>query len=368
MHALLPSARLSVGIILAAAVAAPVAAQQTERYALAGANVAVYNLVGETRIEAGSGSEVVVELTRGGADAGELEVDIGDIGGWQSLRVIYPSDRIVYPRVTGRWNTNMRVRRDGTFGRINLPGAGGQRSEVMAFARDRGDQVRISGGGSGMEAYADMRVLVPQGQRIAGVLGDGRAIGSNVDGELLVDVRSASIEASGTRGWLRLDSGSGSIDLRGAEGEVILDTGAGRIEAADVRGPRLLMDTGSGRVTARGIEVDALDVDTGSGSVNLSDVSARVIRVDTGSGSVRLDLLSDVDELEIDTGSGGVTLSVPETLGADIMIDTGSGGITLDIPVQVRQVRRNYFRGTIGDGNGRILIDTGSGGVRLMRR
>ncbi|HEX7089662.1 MAG TPA: DUF4097 family beta strand repeat-containing protein [Longimicrobiales bacterium] len=365
MHAHLSSARLSFVMILAAALAVPAAAQQTERYALAGANVAVYNLAGEVRIEAGDGSEVVVELTRGGADAGQLEVDVGDIGGWQSLRVIYPSDRIVYPRMSPWSNTNMNVRTDGTFGRIDMPGAGDQ--PTMAFARERGDRVRISGRGSGLEAYADMRVLVPRGQRIAVFLGAGRATVSNVEGELLVDVGTAPIEAAGTRGWLRLDTGSGSIDLRGAEGEVILDTGSGRITAADVRGPRLVMDTGSGRVEARGIEVDGLIVDTGSGSVRLSDVSARSIKVDTGSGSVRLGLLSDVDELVVDTGSGSVTLGVPETLGAEIMVDTGSGGITLDVPVQVREIRRTRFRGTIGDGAGRIVIDTGSGGVRLVR-
>jgi len=367
VQALLSVARSSLGIVLAAALAMPGAAQQTERYALAGANVAVYNLAGEVHIEAGTGSEVVVELMRGGADAGELEVDVGDIGGWQSLRVIYPSDRIVYPRLSGRSTTSMRVRADGTFGSINMPGARNRRGDVMAFARDRGDQVRISSGGSGLEAYADMRVLVPSGQRIAVFLGVGRATVSNVNGELLVDVASAAITASGTRGWLRLDTGSGPIELRGAEGEVILDTGSGRIEASDVRGSRLVMDTGSGRVEARGIEVDGLVVDTGSGSVSLADVSARSIKVDTGSGSVRLGLLSDVDDLVIDTGSGGVTLSVPETLGADIAVDTGSGGITLDIPVQVKEIRRTYFRGTIGDGAGRIVIDTGSGSVRLVR-
>src|SRR5690606_35708389 len=330
MQRLSSRARRSIGVILAAAAAAPVAAQQTERYALAGANVAVYNLAGEVRIEAGGGSEVVVELMRGGADAAELEVDVGDVGGWQSLRVIYPSDRIVYPRTSGWSNTSMRVRADGTFGRINMPGADDPRGGVMAFARDRGDQVRISSRGSGMEAYADMRVLVPQGQRIAVLLGVGRATVSNVDGDLLVDVAAASIEATNTRGWLRLDTGSGSIDLRGAEGEVILDTGSGRIEAADVRGPRLVMDTGSRRVEARGIDVDDLTVDTGSGSVNLGEVNARNIMIDTGSGSVRLGLLSDVENLEIDTGSGSVTLGVPETLGAEITVDTGSGGITLD--------------------------------------
>jgi lia operon protein LiaG len=368
MHAHLSSARLAFVMILAAATAAPAAAQQPERYALVGANVAVYNLAGAVRIEPGGGSEVVVELTRGGADAGVLEVDVGDVGGWQSLRVIYPSDRIVYPRMGIFSSTDMRVRTDGTFGSIGMPGAGDQRSETMAFARERGRHVRITGRGDGIEAYADMRVLVPQGQRIAVFLGVGHATVSNVDGALLVDVSSASIEASGTRGWLRLDTGAGSIELHGAEGEVILDTGSGHIEAENVRGPRLVMDTGAGRVEARGIEVDALNVDTGSGSVNLADVSSRVIRVDTGSGSVRLGLLSDVDDLEIDTGSGSVTLSVPETLGADIRVDTGSGGIMVDIPMQAREFRRSRLRGTIGDGAGRIEIDTGSGGVRLVRR
>jgi len=367
MHALVPSARLFAGIVLTTAVAAPVGAQQTERYALAGSNVAVYNLAGEVSIEAGSGPEVVVELARGGADAGKLEVDIGDIDGWQSLRVIYPSDRVVYPRAGVLSRTNVRVRSDGTFGRINMPGVADQRRDILAFGRARGEQVRISGSGGGLEAYADMRVLVPPGQRIAVFLGVGRAIVSNVEGDLLVDVVSASIEARGTRGWLRLDTGSGAIDLRDAEGEVILDTGSGRIQATSVRGPRLVMDTGSGRVEASGIDVDALRVDTGSGSVTLSDVSARTIEVDTGSGAVRLGLLSDVDDVKIDTGSGGVTLMVPETLGAEIVIETGSGGITLDAPVQVREIRRNRFRGTIGDGHGRIEIDTGSGSVRLVR-
>ncbi|MDP9348031.1 MAG: hypothetical protein M3P24_02655, partial [Gemmatimonadota bacterium] len=50
-------------------------AQRAERYALRGERAAVYNLAGEVRVEAGSGVEVVVEVTRGGADAERLRVE-----------------------------------------------------------------------------------------------------------------------------------------------------------------------------------------------------------------------------------------------------------------------------------------------------
>ena len=48
------------------------AAQQPERVVLQGRDVAIYNLAGRLRVEGGSGDRVVVEVTRGGRDAGRL--------------------------------------------------------------------------------------------------------------------------------------------------------------------------------------------------------------------------------------------------------------------------------------------------------
>ena len=64
---------LLVSVVALCSPAVPVAAQ-TSRQVLKGDSVAVYNLVGELRVEAGSGSDVVVEIQRGGADAAKLEV------------------------------------------------------------------------------------------------------------------------------------------------------------------------------------------------------------------------------------------------------------------------------------------------------
>ncbi|HEX8276138.1 MAG TPA: DUF4097 family beta strand repeat-containing protein [Longimicrobiaceae bacterium] len=334
--------------LLAAALAAPAGAQQPERYALRGARVAIHNLAGEVRVVGGSGSEVVVEVARGGSDAAELRVDRGRDGDAERLVVVTPGTRVVYPRFGRGSNTMFNVREDGTLGR------GGRR-------------VTVSGGGRGTEAYADLTVRVPAGRSVALHQGVGKVEVSNVNGNLSVNTASASVSTTGTRGSLAVDVGSGNVRVERAEGDVDVDTGSGSVRLAEVRGRRLSVDTGSGSVTGSGLAADEVMVDVGSGAVDLSGVRAGGLKVDTGSGSVALALASDARSVEVDTGSGSVRLAVPSTFGAEVEIDTGSGGIQVDVPAQARTVRRDYYRGRIGDGRGQVEIDTGSGGVRIVR-
>lgn len=331
-------------------------AQTPDRRTLTGNDVAVYNLAGVMRVEGGTGADVTVEVTRGGRDAGRLQLASGTVNGREALRVVYPKERrIVYRQSDwgrGRSRTSLYVDDDGTFG--------DNRS-------NDGRRVEISSEGDGLEAYADVRVVVPRGKRLSVYLGVGEAKIDNVDGELFVDVSAAPVTATRTRGRLSLDTGSGEVRVTDAQGEVLLDTGSGSVEVMNIRGTRLSMDTGSGRVRGGDLVVDEIELDTGSGSVRLAQVQSKQITLDSGSGSVELDLRADVESVRIDSGSGGVTLGIPESLGAAIRIDTGSGGIDTDIPIQVRKAERNYLNGTIGDGKGEIVIETGSGGVRLRR-
>ena len=330
-------------------------ARTPERRTIPGNNVAIYNIAGVMRVEGGSGSDVSVEVTRGGADAAKLTIQTGSVRGRETLRVIYPDRRIVYRQgewYRGRSRTTLRVDDDGTFGDDH---------------HDDGRRVDIVGSGDGLEAYADVRVIVPKGKRVSVFLGVGEAKIDNVDGDLLVDVSAATVTSTRTRGKLSLDTGSGEVRVSDAQGEVDLDTGSGSVEVMNVRGPHLKMDTGSGRVRGSDIVADELELDTGSGGVRLGGVQSKRIKLDSGSGSVELDLKADVDDVRIESGSGGVTLGIPESLGAAIRIDTGSGGIDTDIPIQIKKAERSYLSGTIGDGKGEISIETGSGGVRLRR-
>lgn len=330
-------------------------AQAGERQTLRGERIAIYNLAGSIRVEGGSGPDVTVVVERKGSDGARLEVATGAIGGWETLRVIYPEDRIVFEGEQGGWGrTRLRVSSDGTFG--DHDGDWG-----------RGGQVEIVSSGRGFRGYADVRVSVPKGRSVALHLAAGEAVVNNVEGDITVDVHAADVTTTRTRGNLVLDTGSGDVSVTDAEGRVTLDTGSGGATLAGVKGSELRLDTGSGSVKGSGIEVDELWGDTGSGRVHLTAVRASDITLDSGSGSVELELLSDVERLKIDAGSGSVTLAIPESLGARVEIDTGSGNIDTDFPITVTRRDRDGLVGTIGDGRGRIEIDSGSGGVRLRR-
>ena len=353
----MPLSWRSSAVVAALTIVAGAARAQTSRHTVSGDSVAIYNLVGEVRIEGGTGSAVTVEVTRTGRDAEQLRVETGPIRGRETLRVIYPDDDIIHSsRNGGHWNTEMRVRDDGTFGDNNGRG----------FPR-AGRSVRIRSRGDGVEAGADLRITVPRGQTVAVYLGVGRAAVSNVDGRLRVDVAAADVTAERTKGQLIIDTGSGEVTVTDAEGDVNLDTGSGSISATRVRGTRLNIDTGSGEVTASEVDATDVNIDTGSGGVDLRGIKARTLHVDTGSGNVDVRLTAPCDDIDIDTGSGGVTLAVPEGLSAQVELETGSGGIDLGFPVQVRRLESDHVIGQIGDGKGRLRIDTGSGSIRIIK-
>ena len=343
--ALIGSALLAVGLLLAR----PVLGQ--DRVVLSGDRVAVYNLAGEVEVVPGTGSDVVVEVMRGGSDGDRLEIEVGEVRGREALRVIYPSDRVIYPEMGRGSNTNLRVQGNGTF----FNGRGGER-------------VRISGRGSGLEAHADIRISMPPGADVAVYLAAGEGTGNDLRGNLLMHTGSGAVDVSRITGNVELDTGSGSIRVFDVEGDVSADTGSGSINLERVRGRKLNADTGSGHVEGVDVTFDEVVVDTGSGHIRMDGLTATDVLCDTGSGSVTLELLSDIQSLDVDTGSGSVRLTVPENFGAEVEFDTGSGGIDVDLSARIAEAKRDYFRGTIGDGNGRVVVDTGSGGISIRHR
>lgn len=345
---------LAVLTLVSLATLAPPLAGQTEQRTVRGSTVAIYNLAGRLRAVAGSGDAVAVEITRGGRDASQLKIATGTIGGRETLRIIYPSDRVVYPDMRHR-SSSVDVRDDGTFSDGRWNEFGGR------------DRVEIRSYGTGLEAYADLVVRIPRGQKVQLFLAVGRVEVSNVEGDLLVDVGAAEVDVGGVKGNLSLDTGSGRVAVRDVTGDLDIDTGSGGVSIDRVSGSTLRLDSGSGGVEGSDITVRDLNADIGSGGLRMYRVKAATLDVDTGSGGAMLELLSAFERLVIDTGSGGVTVRAPATLGAEVDVETGSGGFQSDFEITTSRVSRNRVEGRIGDGKATIRIEAGSGTVRLLK-
>ncbi len=334
-------------------------AQQT--YTIQGNRVAVYNLAGQIIITRGSGSDVTVQVDPSGRDAAQLNIEVGEVCDLNALRVIYPDDDIVYSDMSGSYSANLDIRHDGTF----YGHSDWHRGHSWGCRNRRGDRVRIRSRGRGVEAWADLRISVPDGKTVEVYLVAGTITASNLNSDLIIDAGTVEVDVSAINGDVLVDTGSGDVSVTDVTGAVAVDTGSGHVTVSSVSGEYAILDTGSGSVTGGDISVSQLNVDTGSGEVDLDNVSAPDVVIDTGSGSVDLILVTEVDRLFIDTGSGAVDVTLPENTNAFLEIDTGSGGIEVDFPVSVRRWERSHITGTIGDGGGEVTIDTGSGGVTL---
>jgi DUF4097 and DUF4098 domain-containing protein YvlB len=339
-------------LALLPALCSPALAART--YSLTGDDVAIWNPAGEIIIEPATGNVVEVVVSAMGRDAGKLSVSDAALGGRPTLRVLYPSRQIIYPKIGRFSNTSSEIHTDGTWGGSN---------NGLSFL---GRRITIKGGGSGTEAWADLVVRVPQGRRLSVYSLAGAGDIRNVDGHLLFDGGSGGVQVEKSRGWLKLDLGSGAVSVAGFAGVLDIDTGSGSVRVSDIRGANVRLDTGSGAVTGDGVTADDLLVDTGSGSVDLTAVDAKRAKIDTGSGGVTVGLLTRTPDLDIDTGSGSVRVSVPQDFSARLHIETGSGGIRSELAMTIDEKDTGLLRGSIGNGAGRLHVDTGSGGVSLL--
>jgi DUF4097 and DUF4098 domain-containing protein YvlB len=358
MTLLTPRATWTLALASAALISASpsAAAAQTETKTLAGPSVSIYDLVGTVTVERGSGANVVVEVTRRGADSRRLSIEVGDVDGRNSLRVVFPDDDIVYPEL-GRWsNSEFSMGRDGRWDGGRDSWWGGR------------NRVRVKGSGRGTEAWADLKVMVPDGKKVDINVGVGRVNAAGVNGDLSVDVASAHTIVSDHNGSLRLNTGSGGAEVRGVKGEELsVNSGSGRVSVDGATMNIVRLETGSGGVSGDRISAGEIRVEVGSGGVRIERATSDRVRLETGSGGVNFELSNSPKTLDVHSGSGSVTVILPSNLDAELDIDTGSGGIDSDFPVTVNRYERHHVRGTVGKGTGRIRVETGSGGVRLRK-
>ena len=357
---LLALACLCLTLLQAPAHAAAPIALEPGRHVLEGPEVTIYNLAGEMRLVKGSGSSVVVEVVTGGADGDRLTVEERrDAQGRAVLRVRYPENKVVYPE--------------------------SERSNSRSTLDYDGHRVTITGRGPGLEAHADIRILVPRGKTVHAHNAVGRSFITDVDGAVSFEGASSTVEATRVSGSLGVDvgsgdvsvsrcdatvaadTGSGSVTLTEVHGNVSVDAGSGDIELKSIVAEKISLDSGSGSITGSALKATAISADCGSGEVDLDGTAAGRVALESGSGSVRLRLTQNIDNLAIESGSGSVRLEAPRDLSARFEIQCPRHSLHIGFPADIERGEDDETVGTIGGGHGAIRIDAGSGRVDLVR-
>ena len=333
----------------------PVAAH-AQRHELNGSKVAVYNLVGTMRIEAGTGSSTVVEVERTGRDAGHLEIRTSNINGAQTLVVIYPGDEIVAEDFSRGMQTTMRLNDDGTFN--------------DGRARRRVRIVGGRGGRDGTHAAANIIVRLPRGTALDANLAVGNIIANGTASALDLETSAGDVSSTGNRGSVKAESASGDLVVNNVEGDVDLETASGDIEIAGATSQSVKAETASGEVTVTDVSAaQEIDLESASGNVRVTRARTPVLKAESASGNVRAELDGDVREVDISTASGNAEVTLAATFTGEIEMETASGDIDVDFPLNIIRQQRNHLRGTIGSGGtARVSLETASGDVRLMKR
>ncbi|HVE78681.1 MAG TPA: DUF4097 family beta strand repeat-containing protein [Gemmatimonadaceae bacterium] len=325
------------------------------RFTLRGEEVAVFNLVGRLEVVAGQGDAVEAVVRRGGRDAAQLRVENGALDGRPTLRVIYPFRSLADPWADdGRgWEMVVRVREDGTFGR----GGGG----------GAGRRVMITDDDPEAEAWADIRLVVPRGKRVALHLAVGDVSLENVDGDVRIESLAADVSGKGLAGSLRVRVASGGVELTEGSATVSIETGSGDVGLRRTRGADVRVRTGSGAITAADVQAEQLELSSGSGQIAVRGSRTPDLEARVGSGTIDVALAGVMRRTRLSAGSGMITLRVPEGVGADLEMSTGSGpGVAVDLPIEVEDVNRHHVRGRIGAGGPHVRASSGSGGIRVV--
>ncbi|HEX9106155.1 MAG TPA: DUF4097 family beta strand repeat-containing protein [Longimicrobiales bacterium] len=342
--------------------AAPVGAAAQNHITLQG-DAVLYDLAGQVRLEPGPGSAVVVELQPQGADAARLRVESGQVGGWRTVRVVFPGDEVVYQRLQRGNSSELDVRADGSFGDRGFWREAG----ITPPSSGEGRRVRVRGSGSGLHAFADAVVRVPAGRRVAIFLGVGRVDAENIGGRLWVGTASADVALTGTRGGAHISTGSGDLRLSDVAGDIVAATGSGDVTVQGARTGSFNLSTGSGDVTGERLQLGELTASTGSGDVKLRGVSAPRATISTGSGNVEVGLAGTLSTLKVSTGSGDARVALPAGTGAQIRLSSGNGDLESDVPLELTRRRHGLLEGRMGNGAGSIEVSTGSGSVTLTK-
>jgi DUF4097 and DUF4098 domain-containing protein YvlB len=287
--------------------------RQTRTLALgATGSLDLSNVSGDITVTAGSGTSVVVDVTR--ESRGRTEADAAE--GLRDVQVAIETQGD-HATVTTRYPKNQHGRSPYSVSTV-------------------------------------YHVTAPAGTRVKATSVSGNVSVSRITGDLEVQVVSGDVTVAGAGRLTSARTISGSVRLSDVTSDAALTVSAvsGDVTLERVKAARVSADAVSGDVRARDVTAGGATIKSLSGTVDYTGPLTRGGRY------------------ELTSHSGNVTVTAVGPVGFALDASTFSGSIQPvgSLTLASRIARRGSLTGTVGDGSATVAVRTFSGDVRIARR
>ena len=170
------------------------------------------------------------------------------------------------------------------------------------------------------------------------------------------------ISIAGVAGKLGMLTAGGDLRLQDVSGAVHAQTSGGDIEVKYLKGPA--------RLSASGGDIDianstgTLDLRTGGGDIRLRNDTGK-IQGFTAGGGVWAQLRAN-DGARFSSGGGDIDVSLPRNVGAALDARSNGGSLTSEFPLSTTRIKSDTrLSGTIGGGGALISLQASGGDIRI---
>jgi len=210
---------------------------------------------------------------------------------------------------------------------------------------------------------------VPTQTNLLLVTSDGSVHIANIEGTVDARTSDGSIEIKGIKGDTKLKTSDGRITCTRVEaGTLDVHTSDGGIKLEDMNAKTCTARTSDGTITLTTVRADSLDLHTSDGSIRCHGIAAAEMKCRTSDGSVQIECAADapnVIDATISTSDGSITFTAPPGLSAVVDASTNDGSVNTALPITVEGKVGKSLRGTIGNGEGRLILKTHDGSIHI---
>lgn len=240
------------------------------------------------------------------------------------------------------------------------------RASTEEKARELGEQIQVK-----LESVAGGLTVVIEKPSVIRNAHYGVSLTGRVPMQtnLALTTSDGSVHLATIEGTIDAKTSDGSIQCARIEAETLdLHTSDGSIKLEEAETTSCTAHTFDGSITLADVRSESIALHTSDGGIRCKGIAASRLECRTSDGSVHIECAADAPNAiaaTVSTSDGSITFTAPSGLSAIVEASTNDGSIHTALPITVEGKVGKSLRGTIGNGEGRLVLKTHDGSITI---